>query len=121
MFTGILFQYSAGRFQTKIGSGTIVTKEEVMEVLKTCFDPEIPINIVDLGLVYGVEVTGDRVHVKMTLTTPGCPMCSFIAEDVKQKVKAIKGVREAEVELVWDPPWTPDRISEDVKKHIMTE
>ncbi len=92
--------------------GTIVTKEEVIDVLKTVYDPEIPINIIDLGLIYGVEMKGDHVHIKMTLTTPGCPMGGVIAEDVKRKVEAMEGIREAEVELVWDPPWTPDRISE---------
>ncbi|WP_440948505.1 metal-sulfur cluster assembly factor [Methanosarcina sp. T3] len=100
------------------GDGTIVTKEEVIEVLKSCYDPEIPINIIDLGLVYGIEIKEDRVHIKMTLTSRGCPMGELIAENVKRKVEAIKGVKEAEVELVWDPPWTPDRISEDIMKKI---
>jgi FeS assembly SUF system protein len=100
------------------GEGTIVTKEEIIEVLKTCYDPEIPINIIDLGLVYGVEVEGDRVHIKMTLTMPGCPMGELIIENVKRKVEAIEGVKEAKIELVWDPPWTPDRISEEAMKRI---
>ncbi|WP_048139117.1 MULTISPECIES: iron-sulfur cluster assembly protein [unclassified Methanosarcina] len=100
------------------GDGTTVTKEEVIEVLKSCYDPEIPINVIDLGLVYGIEVKEDRVQIRMTLTTPGCPMGDFIAEDVKRKVEAIEGVKEVEVELVWDPPWTPDRISEDTMKRI---
>lgn len=98
--------------------GTIVTKEEVIEVLKTCYDPEIPINIIDLGLVYGIEVKGDLVHIKMTLTMPGCPMGELIVENVKRKVEALDGVKEVEVELVWDPPWTPDRISEESMKKI---
>lgn len=100
------------------GEGTIVTKEEVIEVLKTCYDPEIPINIIDLGLVYGVEVKEDRVHIKMTLTMPGCPMGELIVEDIKRKVESIDGVKEAEIELVWDPAWTPDRISEEAMKRI---
>ena len=100
------------------GDGTIVTKEEVIEVLKTCYDPEIPINIIDLGLVYGVEVEGDLVHIKMTLTMPGCPMGELIIENVKRKVEAIEGVKEAKIELVWDPPWTPERISEEAMKRI---
>ncbi|WP_255350241.1 metal-sulfur cluster assembly factor [Methanosarcina sp. 1.H.A.2.2] len=89
-----------------------------MEALKSCYDPEIPINVIDLGLVYGIEVKEDRVRIRMTLTTPGCPMGDLIAEDVKRKVEAIEGVKEVEVELVWDPPWTPDRISEDTMKRI---
>ncbi|WP_048172454.1 metal-sulfur cluster assembly factor [Methanosarcina siciliae] len=96
----------------------MVTKEEVIEVLKSCYDPEIPINIIDLGLIYGIEIKENRVHIKMTLTAPGCPMGGVIAENVKRKVEAIKGIKEAEVELVWDPPWTPDRISEDAMKKI---
>lgn len=90
-----------------------------MEVLKTCYDPEIPINIVDLGLIYDVVVIGDRAHIKMTLTTPGCPMCDFIAEDVKRKVETVEGIDKVVVELVWDPPWTPDRISENAMKKVM--
>jgi len=100
------------------GDGTIVTKEEVIEVLKTCYDPEIPINIIDLGLVYGIEVERDQVHIKMTLTMPGCPMGELIIENVKRKVKAIEGVKEAKIELVWDPPWTPERISEEAMERI---
>ena len=91
----------------------MVTKEDVMEVLKKCYDPEIPINIVDLGLVYDVDIEGDRVHIKMTLTTPGCPMSAMIVDNVRQKVESIDGIKNAEVELVWDPPWTPDRISKN--------
>ena len=100
------------------GDGAIVTKEEVIEVLKTCYDPEIPINIIDLGLVYGIEVERDRVHIKMTLTMPVCPMGELIIENVKRKVEAIEGVKEAKIELVWDPPWTPERISEEAMKRI---
>lgn len=93
----------------------MVTKEDVMEVLKKCYDPEIPINIVDLGLVYDVDVEGDRAHIKMTLTTTGCPMYAVILDNVRQKVESIDGIKKAEIELVWDPPWTPDRISKTVK------
>lgn len=100
------------------GEGIIVTKEEVIEVLKTCYDPEIPINIIDLGLVYEVEVKGDKVHIKMTLTMPGCLMGGPITEDVRRKVESIDGVKEAKIELVWDPPWTPDRISKEAMKRI---
>jgi metal-sulfur cluster biosynthetic enzyme len=74
-------------------------------------DPEIPINIVDLGLVYDVDVEGDRAHIKMTLTAPGCPMSAMIVDNVRQKVESIDGIKKAEVELVWVSPWTFDRIS----------
>ncbi|SES87555.1 Metal-sulfur cluster biosynthetic enzyme [Methanococcoides vulcani] len=93
----------------------MVTKEDVMEVLKKCYDPEIPINIVDLRLVYDVDVEGDQANIKMTLTTPGCPMAAMILDNIKQKVESIDGIKKAEIELVWDPPWTPDRISKNAK------
>ncbi|MFQ5837808.1 MAG: metal-sulfur cluster assembly factor [Thermoplasmata archaeon] len=91
------------------------SEEEVMAVLKKCYDPEIPINIVDLGLVYDVDLKGDTVHVKMTLTAPGCPMHTTISEDVKRKLLSVDGVKEAEVEIVWEPPWTPEKMSETAK------
>jgi len=96
----------------------MVEKEEVIKALKNCYDPEIPINIVDLGLIYDVQILDDKVHVKMTLTAPGCPMHSFIAQDVKQQLEKIKGVKEAFVEIVWEPPWTPDRMSQEAKKQL---
>ncbi len=105
------------------GSATTVNKDEVIEVLKTVYGLEIPINIVDLGLVYGVDVDGDRVHIRMTLAKVGCSRCTFITEEIRKKVEAIEGVEKAKVELVWDPPWTPERISsrvpEDLKKWIL--
>lgn len=96
----------------------MVEKEEVMKALKNCYDPEIPINIVDLGLIYDVQIRDDKVQVKMTLTAPGCPMHSFIAQDVKQQLEKINGVKEAVVEIVWEPPWTPDRMSQEAKKQL---
>ncbi len=92
--------------------------EEVKAVLKKCYDPEIPINIMDLGLVYDIDLNGDKVHVKMTLTAPGCPMHTMISEDVKRKLLSVDGVNEAEVEVVWDPPWTPEKMSETAKRML---
>lgn len=88
----------------------------VWDQLKTCFDPEIPVNIVDLGLVYGMELSavgdgGHRVDVKMTLTAQGCGMGATIAFEAKQKIMTIAGITEANVDLVWDPPWNPQMIS----------
>jgi len=94
------------------------TEEEIRNVLKQCYDPEIPVNIVDLGLVYGIEVKDKKVQVKMTLTAPGCPLAGFIVKDVEKKLKAIPGVDEADVQLVWDPPWSPDRMSDNAKKTL---
>jgi FeS assembly SUF system protein len=96
----------------------LVSKEEVVTVLKDCYDPEIPINIWDLGLVYDINVENDNVGVKMTLTAPGCMMGGMIAEEVKAKIKAMSGVKDAKVELVWDPPWTPDKMSEEAKAQM---
>jgi probable FeS assembly SUF system protein SufT len=90
-------------------------ENEVWQRLKTCYDPEIPVNIVDLGLIYSMEISslsqGNRVDVKMTLTAQGCGMGGSIAADAQNKLLDIPGVTEADVQVVWDPPWTPDKIS----------
>jgi FeS assembly SUF system protein len=96
----------------------MVSKNEIVTVLKDCYDPEIPINIWDLGLVYDISIDNENVGIKMTLTAPGCMMGGMIAEEVKAKVKAVSGVKDAKVELVWDPPWTPDRMSEEAKAQM---
>ena len=100
-----------------------VTQEEVLTALKDCHDPEIPVNIVDLGLVYDCQVvsvpaTGTKVEVKMTLTAPGCGMGPSIAQDARSKILTIPGVDEADVELVWDPPWNQHMISEAGKMKL---
>ncbi len=93
------------------------SEERVWDALRKVYDPEIPVNIVDLGLIYGMEAAphpegGQRVHVRMTLTAPGCGMGPVLAADVKRKVEALPGVREAEVELTFDPTWNRDMVSE---------
>lgn len=95
----------------------------VWEQLKTCFDPEIPVNIVDLGLIYAMTVLpkpegGSVVEVKMTLTAQGCGMGASIAFDAKQKLMGIPGVAEANVDLVWDPPWNPQMISPEGRERL---
>ena len=89
--------------------------EKIWEQLRNCYDPEIPVNIVDLGLIYSLDVSdeekGKRVSVKMTLTAPGCGMGPSLAADAEQRMLTVAGVASANVELVWDPPWSPDRIS----------
>ncbi|MBI4294601.1 MAG: DUF59 domain-containing protein [Chloroflexi bacterium] len=92
--------------------------EAVMDALKECYDPEIPVNIVDLGLVYGVETEGGKVIVRMTLTAPGCPLHSFITEEVKSRLLKVEGVEEAEVQMVWEPRWSPARMTEEGKKAL---
>ena len=98
-----------------------LTQESVWTTLRTCFDPEIPVNIVDLGLVYDMHIDrlpngGSAVFVKMTLTAPGCGMGGVIAGDAQQKLQALPGVDEAQVEIVWDPPWHHSMISEQGRK-----
>ena len=100
-----------------------VDEKAVWDKLKTCYDPEIPVNIVDLGLVYDCivqpqENRGANVHVKMTLTAPGCGMGPAIAAEARSKIESIPGVEEAEVELVWDPPWNQSMISEVGKMQL---
>ena len=96
----------------------MVTNDDVLKVLKKCYDPEIPINIVDLGLIYGLKVENGRVGIKMTLTSPFCPLVSAIVEDVKKKVEKIKGVKKVDIEIVFEPPWSPDRMSPNAKKKM---
>ncbi len=92
---------------------------DLVQVLKTVYDPEIPCNIYDLGLIYAVEVTDDReVMLVMTLTAPGCPMAEELMNEVKDSVAAIEGVKSVSVELVFDPPWTTDRMSEEAKLEL---
>jgi len=94
----------------------MITKESVIEHLKNVYDPEIPVNIVDLGLVYRVEVKDNNVEVDMTLTAPGCPMASYVVRIAEDALKSMEGVGEVEVNLVWEPKWTIDMISEEGKK-----
>ena len=96
----------------------MVTKEQVYEALQDCYDPEIPVIIVDLGLVYDVEVEDDAVAVKMTLTAPGCGMGGMIASNAQSLIMEIPGVKEANVDLVWEPPWDPSRISEEARQKL---
>ncbi|MGI0102583.1 MAG: PqqD family peptide modification chaperone [Nitrosotalea sp.] len=98
---------------------TSVTSQQVLESLKQCMDPEIPINVVDMGLIYGVNVSDDnKVDVKMTMTTRGCPLHDTLVNDVKRYVNKVSGVSSVNVEIVWDPPWTPEKMSEEGKKLI---
>src|SRR5213080_4492758 len=97
-------------------------EQQVWGVLRTCYDPEIPVNIVDLGLVYDLRITpedaGQRVDVKMTLTAPGCGMGTSIAADARVKLLDLPGVTDADVQIVWDPPWNPQMISPEGKERL---
>jgi len=98
----------------------MITKEQVIESLKNCYDPEIPIvNLVELGLIYDVEVNENNdVNVRMTLTSPGCPMHSLISQDAKSKIEKIESVGKVNIEVVWDPPWNPNMMSDEAKQKL---
>lgn len=90
----------------------------VMDALRNCYDPEIPVNIVDLGLVYGVTISNHNVKVQMTLTAMGCPASAYLSHQVKELIEKIPGVVSAEVDIVWDPPWTPDKMSTVARERL---
>jgi FeS assembly SUF system protein len=93
--------------------------EAVVAALKDIYDPEIPVNIYDLGLIYGVEVDGEGgAHVTMTLTTPHCPVAESMPGEVELRVASVPGIRDAEVNLVWDPPWGPDKMTDEARLEL---
>ena len=93
--------------------------EAVIDALKDIYDPEIPVNIYDLGLIYHVEITPDHhARVKMTLTTPHCPVAESMPGEVELRIGAVPGIGDAEVELVWDPPWDPQKMSDEAKLEL---
>jgi len=94
-------------------------KDQVIEALRTVFDPEIPVNIYELGLIYKIDTTEEGVvNVDMTLTSPMCPVAGSLPGEVQSKIQAIEGVAEAKVELVWDPPWSMENMSEEAKLQL---
>ena len=98
---------------------TTLTKEAVTEALRTVYDPEIPVNVVDLGLVYDVQVNDEGgIYVQMTLTFPGCGMGPFIAQQAEWAVQDLDGAGDVEIEMVFDPPWTPELISEEARSQL---
>jgi FeS assembly SUF system protein len=96
-----------------------VTQDDILEVLKNVYDPEIPVNVVDLGLIYDVQVNDDNdVYVQMTLTFPGCGMGPYIAQQAEWAIQDIEGVEDVQIELVFEPPWSPDLISEEARAQL---
>ncbi|MDP3981329.1 MAG: DUF59 domain-containing protein [Chlamydiota bacterium] len=106
--------------QTQESSENTSTLEfTVIEVLKTCYDPEIPINIYEMGLIYSIEVLpGNNINISMTLTSPACPVAESLPGEVQTKIKAIPSVHDVNMNLVWDPPWHPDMMSEAAKLQL---
>ena len=98
-----------------------VNAEHVRDSLKKCMDPEVPLSIVDMGLIYGIDVTANNdVNIKMTMTTKGCPLHETMVDDVKRYAKKVSGVNNVDVEIVWDPPWTMDKMSDEAKAMMKT-
>lgn len=94
-------------------------KDKIVESLRTCYDPEIPVNIYDLGLIYNIDIDpGGVVDVKMTLTSPACPVAGTLPPEVEHKVREVDGVAAARVEVVWDPPWEPAMMTEAAKLEL---
>jgi FeS assembly SUF system protein len=97
----------------------LVMEAEVLDALRTCYDPEIPVNIYELGLVYEVKVDdAGLVSIKMTLTSPHCPAVQSLPAEIENKVKAVSGVSDVKIELVWDPPWDPSKMSEAARLQL---
>jgi metal-sulfur cluster biosynthetic enzyme len=98
-----------------------VNVEQVRDSLKKCMDPEVPLSIVDMGLIYGIDITENNdVNIKMTMTTKGCPLHETMVDDVKRYTKKVSGVNNVDVEIVWDPPWTMDKMSDTAKAMMKT-
>ncbi len=96
----------------------MIGEDEVRDALRDVIDPEVGMNIVDLGLVYGIEIAPDRVAVRMTMTSPGCPMGETILESAHEALQRAAPDAQVDLELVWDPPWAPERMSEIAREHL---
>lgn len=94
------------------------TLEEVVDVIKQCYDPEIPVNVHDLGLIYDVQAKPDSVFIKMTLTSAACPAAQSLPEQIRERVSSALGVKQVNVEVTFDPPWSPERISPEARKKL---
>jgi FeS assembly SUF system protein len=106
-------------FKTKLNMDKLKIEERIIEVLKTVYDPEIPVNIYDLGLIYKIDLADDfTLSVDMTLTAPNCPAADFIMQDVQQKLDAIDGVKSATVNLVFEPEWHKDMMTDEAKVEL---
>jgi FeS assembly SUF system protein len=97
-------------------------EERIVDVIRTCYDPEIPVNIHELGLIYGIDVSESKaVTIRMTLTSPACPAAGSLPPEVERKVRGLADVTDVKVQVVWDPPWTPDRMTEAARLQLGLE
>jgi len=110
-------QVTFKKFEKTTETDEPITEEKVMEALKTVYDPELPVNIVDLGLIYDVGISGKNVKITMTLTTQGCGMGAMIAKQAEMAVTPI-GAKNVFIDIVWDPPWNPDMVSDEAKQKL---
>ncbi len=97
-------------------AGTL--EDQVVKMIESCFDPEIPVNIYELGLIYRIDIEGNEVEVDMTLTSPACPVAGTLPGEVEQKIASIEAVEKCRVGVVWDPPWTKDRMTESARLQL---
>jgi len=93
----------------------MVSQDQIIDKLRECLDPELGVNIVDLGLIYGVSIEGTHIQVMMTMTTPGCPLDSYFVKDITDRLKKLKGVSDVAVEMTFEPPWSPTKMSQESK------
>jgi metal-sulfur cluster biosynthetic enzyme len=105
------------KFEKSTQTDEPLTEERVFEALRSVYDPELPVNIVDLGLIYDVGISGRNVNIKMSLTTPGCGMGATIAKQAEMAIKPI-GAKNVFIDIVWDPPWNPDMMSDEAKQRL---
>lgn len=110
-------QVAFTKFEKSTGTDKPLTEERVFEALRSVYDPELPVNIVDLGLIYDVGISGRNVNITMSLTTPGCGMGATIAKQVEMAIKPI-GAKHVFIDIVWDPPWNPDMMSDEAKQRL---
>ena len=95
---------------------SVISVEQIRESLKNCMDPEVPLSIIDMGLIYGIDISENNdVNIKMTMTTKGCPLHDTMVDDVKRYAKKVSGINNVNVDIVWDPPWTMDKMSDEAK------
>ena len=100
---------------SKVETNEPITKEEIIKCIKTVVDPEIPVNLYDLGLIYNIDIEENNIKIQMTLTNPNCPVAGVMPENLGKSVENIKGIRSIQVNLVWEPKWNKDFMSEDAK------
>ena len=93
-------------------------KDEIIEEIRKIYDPELPVNIYELGLIYDIQVKGNKAEIKMTLTTPNCPVAESLPKEVKEGAMQVEGIEDVDLELVWDPPWNKDMMSEAAKLEL---